>query len=100
MATYLQSLPPRAGPARTAAPAIAASRAHGAGVYDKQCAQCHASDGEGVAGIYPPLNGHTSMNEPTAINAIRSVLLGGFPPVTAGNRQPLLDASICAGTDQ
>ena len=88
MATYLESLPPRATPETLAAPALAASHAQGAAVYDKQCAQCHGSDGEGVAGIYPPLNGNTSVNEPTGINAIRSVLLGGFPPVTAGNPQP------------
>lgn len=41
-----------------------------------------------MAEIYPPLNGNTSVNEPSGINAIRSVLLGGFPPVTGGNRRP------------
>ena len=105
MATYLESLPPRAVPATTPATAIAASHAQGAALYDKQCAQCHGSDGNGVAGIYPPLDGNTSVNEPTGINAIRSVVLGGFPPVTAGNPQPysmppfarqLTDADIAA----
>jgi mono/diheme cytochrome c family protein len=41
-----------------------------------------------VAGVYPPLDGNTSVTEPTGINAIRSVLLGGFAPTTAGNPMP------------
>jgi len=41
-----------------------------------------------VAGVYPPLDGNTSVTEPTGINAIRSVLLGGFAPTTAGNPKP------------
>ena len=35
-----------------------------------------------------PLDGNTSVTEPTAINAIRSVLLGGFAPATAANPRP------------
>jgi mono/diheme cytochrome c family protein len=41
-----------------------------------------------VAGIYPPLDGNTSVTGPTSINAIRSVLLGGFAPATAANPRP------------
>ncbi|HWU77298.1 MAG TPA: cytochrome c [Rhodanobacter sp.] len=88
IATYLQSLPPRTAPASTAAPAIAASHARGASIYDQQCSSCHGDNGDGKTGIYPPLDGNTSVNEPTGINAIRSVLLGGFPPVTTGNPEP------------
>jgi mono/diheme cytochrome c family protein len=87
VATYLQSLPPRAQPA-SAPFARAASHEHGGQLYAQRCADCHGKDGRGVAGVYPPLDGNTSVTEPTGINAIRSVLLGGFAPATAGNPQP------------
>src|SRR3546814_7191105 len=38
--------------------------------------------------IYPPLDGNTSVTGPTSVNAIRSVLLGGFAPATAANPRP------------
>lgn len=88
MATYLQSLPPRSPAATRSTPALAVIDTHGAAIYSEQCAECHGTDGNGVVDIYPPLNGNTSVDEPSGINAIRSVLLGGFPPVTAGNRRP------------
>lgn len=89
IATYLESLPPRARPALSDA-AIDASALvkQGNAIYDQHCADCHGADGKGVAGIYPPLDGNSSVDEPTGINAIRVVLLGGFPPVTAGNPRP------------
>jgi mono/diheme cytochrome c family protein len=87
VAVYLQSLPPRA-PAAAVPFMQAASHAQGGKLYAQHCADCHGKDGRGVAGIYPPLDGNTSVTEPTGINAIRSVLLGGFAPATAGNPQP------------
>jgi mono/diheme cytochrome c family protein len=88
IAVYLQSLPPRA-PGVAAAPfKRAASPEQGGKLYAQRCADCHGDNGQGVAGIYPPLDGNTSVTEPTGINATRSVLLGGFAPVTAGNPQP------------
>jgi len=89
IATYLESLPPRPQPPVAAAgiDATAVVR-HGEAVYGQRCAACHGKDGNGVPGVYPPLNGNSSVDEPTGINAIRVVLLGGFPPVTAGNPRP------------
>ncbi len=87
VATYLQSLPPRPQPV-TAPFTQAASHEQGGQLYAQRCADCHGKDGRGVAGVYPPLDGNTSVTEPTGINAIRSVLLGGFAPATAGNPQP------------
>jgi mono/diheme cytochrome c family protein len=88
VAVYLQSLPPRA-PVTAAVPfKRAASHEQGGKLYAQRCADCHGDNGQGVAGIYPPLDGNTSVTEPTGINATRSVLLGGFAPVTAGNPQP------------
>jgi mono/diheme cytochrome c family protein len=89
MATYLQSLPPRAPLAEQKSPLdLRPILAQGAKVYAERCADCHGKDGNGVAGVYPPLNGNSSVNEPTGINATRVVLLGGFAPVTAGNSRP------------
>jgi len=89
IASYLQSLPPRP-PVRQEASAIdvTAIIGQGAKVYEKNCADCHGMDGNGIAGVYPPLNGNSSVVEPTGINATRMVLLGGFAPLTAGNPRP------------
>lgn len=89
IASYLQSLPAR--PQQVAKTSEIDHKAlvdQGTKVYEQRCAACHGKDGNGVAGVYPPLNGNSSVNEPTGINAIRVVLLGGFPPVTAGNPRP------------
>lgn len=89
IATYLESLPPRPQPpAVDPAIDVTAMLHKGEEVYGKQCAGCHGKDGNGVAGVYPPLNGNSSVDEPTGINAVRVVLLGGFPPVTPGNPRP------------
>ncbi|KZC15418.1 alcohol dehydrogenase [Rhodanobacter sp. FW510-R12] len=88
VATYLQALPPRTPKADAAPFKAAASHELGGTLYAQRCADCHGRDGRGVAGVYPPLDGNISVTEPTGINAIRSVLLGGFAPATAGNPQP------------
>lgn len=89
IATYLQSLPPRPRVEPVNSPLdTSAMIKTGRGIYAQRCADCHGDDGSGVAGVYPPLNGNSSVNEPTGINAIRVVLLGGFPPVTQGNPRP------------
>ncbi|MDO1530536.1 cytochrome c [Fulvimonas sp. R45] len=89
IATYLQSLPPRpAPPARGTVPDAAAMDRRGGEIYAERCADCHGKDGTGVAGVYPPLDGNSAVLDPAGINAIRAVLLGGFPPVTGGNPRP------------
>lgn len=89
VATYLQSLPPRdvvvdRGPSFDAR----ALSDQGSKVYAMHCADCHGDNGEGVAGVYPPLDGNSSVTEPTGVNATRMVLLGGFEPVTAAHQRP------------
>ena len=106
IAVYLQSLP-----ARTMADVPKdvfnhkAQADQGETVYDQQCAGCHGKDGNGVAGIYPPLNANASVTEPSGMNATRIVLLGGFAPGTMGNprsysmppyAQQLGDADVAA----
>ena len=89
IAVYLQSLPPRPAPANKGSQVDATALLdRGADVYGRQCASCHGKDGRGVAGVYPPLAGNTSVTEPTGINAIRIVLLGGFAPTTAAQPRP------------
>ncbi|HEX7340037.1 MAG TPA: cytochrome c [Rhodanobacteraceae bacterium] len=87
MAVYLQSLPPR--PAAQDKPfARSTDFAAGKALYKQNCAACHGDDGQGVAGIYPGLDGNTLVTAPTSADAVRTVLLGGFPPSTKANPEP------------
>jgi Cytochrome c, mono- and diheme variants len=89
VAIYLQSLPSRTLPPEE--PQLFNARAivqQGEKVYAQHCADCHGKDGGGVAGVYPPLDGNSSVTEPTGLNATRMVLLGGFAPATAANPRP------------
>ena len=60
----------------------------GARVYEQYCVECHAANGEGMPPAYPPLAGNASLKADTAINPVRMVLSGGFPPSTQGNPRP------------
>ncbi|MEO6798391.1 MAG: cytochrome c [Rhodanobacter sp.] len=89
IAIYLQSLPARAPPPSVATRFDAGPLlARGGRVYARHCADCHGDHGEGVAGVYSPLDGNSSVTEPTGTNSTRMVLLGGFAPVTAANQRP------------
>lgn len=57
-------------------------------VYDAQCASCHGMNGEGKPPHYPPLAGNQSIQMESAVNPIRMVLNGGYPPGTAKNPMP------------
>jgi cytochrome c553 len=57
-------------------------------VYATHCASCHAADGLGMPPEYPPLASNPSIRMQSAVNPIRMVLNGGFPPGTAGNPMP------------
>ena len=57
-------------------------------VYDAQCASCHGAKGQGAPPHYPPLAGNQSIQMTSAVNPIRMVLNGGYPPGTAGNPRP------------
>lgn len=89
IASYLRTLPARPLPVQEPAPFNAdAMVQQGEKVYTQYCADCHGKDGMGVAGVYPPLKGNSSVTEPSGINAVRSVLLGGFSPLTAAHPRP------------
>src|SRR5690606_4538019 len=60
----------------------------GARLYAEHCADCHGAGGEGEPYVYPPLAGNTLVTSASPTNAIRNMLLGGYPPSTAGNPRP------------
>ncbi len=60
----------------------------GRDIYGAQCANCHGADGRGMPSNYPPLAGNPSISMASAVNPIRMVLNGGFPPGTQGNPTP------------
>ena len=62
--------------------------ADGSRVYETHCAECHQADGKGVPRMYPALAGNASILTDLAVNPIRMVYAGGFPPSTAGNPRP------------
>jgi mono/diheme cytochrome c family protein len=92
MAVYLKSLPESKTAPPVSAPAhteqVEAWLRQGARIYKKHCEDCHGASGEGASGIYPALAGNRAVTMNPPINAIRSVLNGGYPPSTAGNPRP------------
>ncbi len=92
MAVYLQSLPESGAPiASTGAVLTEHVRKQlepGARIYKKHCEDCHGASGQGAPGAYPALAGNRGVTLQSPLNAIRSVLNGGYPPSTAGNPRP------------
>lgn len=86
MATYLKTLPV----AKTEKVEVAKANnlIAGAAIFEQKCSNCHGDDGSGKEGKYPPLSANGTVTEPTGANAIRTVLLGGFPPSTQANPMP------------
>jgi mono/diheme cytochrome c family protein len=60
----------------------------GKSVYDARCASCHGAQGEGKPPHWPPLANNQSIEMQSAVNPIRMVLNGGYPPGTQGNPMP------------
>jgi mono/diheme cytochrome c family protein len=92
MAVYLkgiaESSPPR--PPSSKVPSSEASLLISLGktVYDARGATCHGASGEGRPPHWPPLAGNQSIEMESAVNAIRLVLNGGYPPATDENPRP------------
>ena len=92
MAVYLKSLG-KGSPLEKESSAVAVSEDSllmtlGKTIYVAQCASCHGAQGKGAAPNYPPLAGNQSIQMQSAVNPIRMVLNGGYPPGTAQNPQP------------
>jgi mono/diheme cytochrome c family protein len=92
MAVYLKGLAQGSSPDKPAPPLPSPESSLllslGKPIYDKQCASCHGAEGLGKPPHYPPLAGNQSIQMSSAVNAIRMVLNGGYPPGTAGNPMP------------
>ena len=94
MAVYLKSQAekpaPSAGMMRSGPTdvQVAALLKSGAKIYADHCESCHQKDGQGVLRVYPPLVQSQTTRSRSAVNAIRIVLNGGFPPSTEGNPRP------------
>lgn len=92
MAIYLKSLPETSPRLRSTAPVLTEQVQHwfqqGAKIYEKYCQDCHGASGQGAPGIYPPLAGNRGVTMTPPVNAVRSVLNGGYPPSTTGNPRP------------
>ena len=70
--------------APTTVPAFERGRA----LYGENCASCHGEHGEGKPPHWPPLANNQSIEMQSAVNPIRMVLNGGYPPGTKGNPMP------------
>lgn len=57
-------------------------------IYEKYCVDCHRANGQGHPPAYPPLAGNRALLVDNALNPIRMVLNGGYPPTTKGNPRP------------
>jgi mono/diheme cytochrome c family protein len=92
MAVYLKGLAQGSSPEKAAAPLPSAESSLllslGKQIYDRECASCHGATGLGMPPHYPPLAGNQSIEMASAVNPIRMVLNGGYPPGTAGNPMP------------
>jgi mono/diheme cytochrome c family protein len=92
MSVYLKALPKqddhRTRPAPTLSPTAEATVKQGAKLYEQHCVACHKADGKGTPPAYPSLAGNASLSIDVALNPIRIVLNGGFPPSTEGNPRP------------
>jgi mono/diheme cytochrome c family protein len=92
MAVYLKALAQGTPQDKASAPLPSAESSlllsFGKSIYDRECALCHGAQGLGAPPHYPPLAGNQSIQMSSAVNAIRMVLNGGFPPGTMGNAKP------------
>ena len=100
MAVYLKSLgqgsPPAQQTSAVPAPESSLLMAFGQTVYATHCAVCHGADGRGMPPDYPPLAGNPSIQMASAVNPIRMVLNGGFPPGTRRKPDALRHAAVRA----
>jgi mono/diheme cytochrome c family protein len=92
MAVYLKSIaePASRPPGPSTLPGTESSLLVSLGktVYDARCANCHGARGEGKPPHWPPLANNQSIEMESAVNPIRMVLNGGYPPGTKGNPRP------------
>lgn len=110
MALYLSALPERGPPAPSTLPPPSERQLpvildQGAKLYAEHCASCHGDDGKGRPPAGPALAGNRAVNLGSAVNLVRVLRFGGYPPGTADKPRPfgmppfeetLSDAEIAA----
>ncbi|MBK1890450.1 cytochrome c [Undibacterium sp. 14-3-2] len=60
----------------------------GAALYRTHCMDCHGTQGEGFASVYPALKGNPGLQMNSIANPLRIILAGGFAPATQLNPRP------------
>jgi mono/diheme cytochrome c family protein len=92
MAVYLKDLPPHEStthpPATTAdngSKADADRLARGRGIYIDDCAGCHMDNGEGIAGVFPPLKSNNVVQSKDPETVVHIILSGETTAVTQKN---------------
>lgn len=90
----------RASSPITAAPSANDVR-RGQALYSTYCGACHQANGEGLAGIFPPLKGSAVVNRADATKHI-DIVLGGLQGARAGgftytNPMPAFAATLSDG---
>ena len=93
MATYLKTIPqkseaPEPLQLETSEKFGGELLKQGQKIYADNCAKCHAENGLGMPPSFPPLANNQSIQMPSAVNPIRMVLNGGYPPSTDANPHP------------
>lgn len=88
IAVYLQALPPAPPRRPRAAAPAAATNERGRLLYEQRCADCHGAQGQGVAGVYPPLAGNRLVTMDNSANLVLAVVNGGFAAATAAQPRP------------
>lgn len=75
---------PAADAAASAAPAATTASAAkpGEAIFQQRCMSCHQANGEGLAGVYPPLAGSEHVNAANPGVPIRVVIHGLQGPIT------------------
>jgi mono/diheme cytochrome c family protein len=87
MAVYLKDLPPHESPSDTSA-TLASNTSdadrltRGRGLYIDDCAGCHMDNGEGIAGVFPPLKGNNVVQSKDPETVVHIVLTGEKTAVT------------------
>lgn len=101
IAVYLKDLPPHGSPPKRGTAATTASNDNGAtagsvkvdadrfarghGYYIDQCAGCHMENGEGIAGVFPPLKGNNVVQASDPETIVHIILTGARTATTKEN---------------
>ena len=92
VAKYLKSLPETEPRSRGIAPPLTEEvdkqLKKGGQIYETYCQDCHGNLGEGAPASYPALAGNRGVTMASPTNAIRSILNGGYAPVTEVQQRP------------